>query len=90
MYCALVTSNGGSHTHKEWLEKLARYNRCPRCNRLWSEVPRRPNLRYKSVWTKDHIIPITDGGTSDIANIQPLCYSCNFSKCNEKRWRRVR
>ena len=77
--------NGGSHTRKEWLEKLARYDRCPRCKRLWSEVPPRPNPRYKNVWTKDHIVPLREGGTSDIENIQPLCYACNSSKCDERR-----
>ena len=70
----------GKHSNKEWFAKLASYNSCPNCERLWSEIPSRPNPRYKNVWTKDHIIPLIRGGNNDIENIQPLCYQCNFGK----------
>lgn len=30
----------------------------------------------------DHIIPVSDGGTDDMANLQTLCFDCNRGKSN--------
>jgi len=81
-YLERKKQNGGSHTQKQWLAKLAQHDKCPLCNRTWSQIPTRPDRRYKYVWTKDHIVPLTQGGTDEMDNIQPLCYQCNSSKCD--------
>ena len=61
----------GSYTAKEWRELKARYKyTCQRCGR------KEPVIKL----TKDHIIPISKGGTNYIGNIQPLCKPCNCSK----------
>jgi 5-methylcytosine-specific restriction endonuclease McrA len=72
----------GNHTQEEWEAKCKEYKSCPGCGRPWDEIPPRPNKRYKDKRTKDHIIPITQGGSNAIDNIRPLCYQCNFSKGN--------
>jgi 5-methylcytosine-specific restriction endonuclease McrA len=56
------------------------FENCPGCHRTWEEIPPRPDPRYKSVITKDHILPLHHGGSDLIDNIQPLCYQCNFKK----------
>ncbi|MGN6554032.1 MAG: HNH endonuclease signature motif containing protein [Verrucomicrobiota bacterium] len=88
-YTKRKIKNGGSHTRKEWLAKLALYQICPRCGRPWGSIPPRPDKRYRNIWTKDHIVPLTNGGSDDIQNLQPLCYRCNSSKCDEKRKARL-
>jgi len=69
-----------SHTRAEWEAKLAKYDRCASCARRWDEIPARPDARYRHPWTKDHIVPLINGGTDHIDNIQPLCWQCQFRK----------
>jgi 5-methylcytosine-specific restriction endonuclease McrA len=66
--------NGGRHSEKEWLELL------DICNNCCVACGATENL------SKDHIIPLTLGGSDDISNIQPLCRSCNSSK---NRWKAI-
>ena len=56
------------HTLGEW-QALKEFcgDRCLRCGRL-------------SWLVKDHIIPVYQGGSDGIGNLQPLCYRCNSAK----------
>lgn len=81
-YTIRKKENGGSHTNAEWKKLLFSTTNCTICNEKWNEIPPRPDKRYKYVWTKDHIVPLTKGGQDNIGNIQAVCYRCNSSKCN--------
>lgn len=68
----------GSHTHQEWIELLRRYRwRCLCCGR---PCPSKNCRDKKKLLTRDHIVPLSRGGTNYIWNIQPLCYMCNCRK----------
>lgn len=75
-----IKENGGTHTNKQWEDLLAKSPTCAVCGREWSEIPTRPDSRYKHVWTKGHKEPVYHGGGNDISNIQAECYQCNFKK----------
>lgn len=77
---ARIKHNGGSHTKAQWLALLAASPCCAECGRTWSQVPRRPDPRYRHTWTKGHKLPVIKGGSEDISNLQAECYECNFRK----------
>lgn len=63
--------NGGSHTLAQWDELKAQCdNRCLRCKR------KEPDIEL----TRDHVMPVSLGGSDNIENIQCLCRPCNSSK----------
>ena len=63
--------SGGHFTEAEWRELLDRYDhKCLSCGR--SDVP----------LERDHVVPIGPPHSDEIANIQPLCRSCNARKGN--------
>lgn len=61
----------GSHTLEQWqaLKRIFNY-KCGYCE-------------LSEKLTKDHIIPLSKGGSDYIGNIQPLCRSCNSKKHNK-------
>lgn len=64
----------GFHTENEWQYLKAFYDfKCLRCGRSEPEIQ----------LTRDHVIPLTLGGTDSIGNIQPLCAHCNSKKSNK-------
>jgi hypothetical protein len=59
----------GKFTTKEWQDKLKEYNfKCAYCG----------TDRVKM--TKDHLVPVSRGGTNTIDNIVPACLRCNMKK----------
>jgi DnaD/phage-associated family protein len=61
----------GKHTKQEWEEMIDFFgNTCVRC---YGESGLNGVV-------KDHIIPIYNGGSDGISNLQPLCAKCNASK----------
>ncbi len=38
-------------------------------------------------WEIDHIVPVSRGGTDDLENLQPLCWTTNREKGDRHPWR---
>lgn len=58
------------HTEQEWQALCERYDH--RCLRCGLQIP----------LSRDHIVPVTKGGSDAITNLQPLCRVCNSWKNN--------
>lgn len=62
----------GDHTLEEWeVLKKKHQQLCLGC-------------KGKKPLTKDHIKPLSEGGTDYITNIQPLCRNCN-----SRKWKKI-
>lgn len=72
---AREASARGEFTLEEWESLKTLYgHRCLRCGRREDVSSRSTKL------TIDHVVPLSRGGTNELANIQPLCGFCNTSK----------
>ena len=74
MRYALEVSAPGFHTKEQWDAELRTANGvCPMCKKVGVRL------------TKDHVIPLSMGGSDNIENIQPLCGPCNTRKGGRNR-----
>lgn len=70
----------GTHTKEDWESLKKEFNfSCVKCGRTGYHLDR------------DHIIPVYQGGSDSIKNIQPLCAWCNAGKGSESiNWAEIR
>jgi len=65
---------GKKITAAEWRDLKTRWGHmCLACGKTEPDV----------VLHKDHVIPLSMGGTNDVSNIQPLCGPCNLTKLDK-------
>lgn len=70
-YAMQAARQRGTHTDEEWLEVLVAFEfQCARCGVRHCDSP----------LTKDHVVPVSAGGSDGIDNLQPLCQPCNSLK----------
>lgn len=73
-----IARTKGTHTKEQWSAMLEFFNfSCVRCDSTDKIV-------------KDHIIPIYQGGSDGLDNLQPLCQKCNCSKGSENTDHRIK
>jgi len=70
---ARIFASAGSHSIEEWQAILELFGR--RCAHCRGKA--RGNLQ------KDHVIPLSRGGSNFAFNLQPLCRTCNLTKFNK-------
>jgi len=79
---AFLRNAEGTHTLDEWLALKNSYgNICLCCKISEEELHQLTKMRL----TEDHIIPLHDGGSNWITNIQPLCKSCNVKNYKHRQ-----
>lgn len=67
-----------SYTHEQWKQTVIYFGgACAYCGRTMKKGER---------LTRDHLVPVAEGGETSQANVVPACGSCNSSKGKEE-WR---
>lgn len=61
----------GRHTLKQWREVVAAANECHYCQRP-----------FNGIVVKDHMTPVSRGGSDGLDNLAPSCWDCNDAKSN--------
>ena len=75
-YRARKLNAGGVFSEEEFKQKLIFYQyKCCKCG---------TNLK-EAIIHRDHMKPLSKGGSNYISNIQPLCAQCNLSKNSKHR-----
>lgn len=80
---------GSSPSHMPSFEKVwensyeAETAVCPICrkNTMYKNI--HPVQNTDGAWQRGHLIPKSKGGSNDLDNIRPICWSCN-KKCGSK------
>lgn len=69
-----------THTQEQWRAMLVEFNfSCVRCGETGLHLD------------KDHIVPLYQGGSDGIDNLQPLCARCNAGKGSDSfNWAKFR
>jgi len=58
---------------------------------MWARMRERGFVPRRSLWELDHKIPLVDGGTHELSNLQTLCVPCHRKKsAREQRDRALR
>lgn len=69
----------GTHSKSDWASILEKHgNKCAMCGICAVEL-------IGGQLTKDHIVPVSQGGSDAPSNLQPLCRNCNTEKHQASR-----
>jgi 5-methylcytosine-specific restriction endonuclease McrA len=47
---------------------------------MWARMRKRGFVPRQSLWELDHKVPLIDGGTHELSNLQTLCVPCHHKK----------
>jgi len=56
---------------------------------MWARMRKQGFVPRRSLWELDHKVPLIDGGTHDLSNLQTLCVPCHRKKSALEQRERV-